>query len=591
MTTSKTNLGHPDTLLPSHSSAGRVRTDRPSTRLFGQLFRGAMVSHAVGLAASFWVSSCSPRGDAEAGAPSCVPGTVQACSCSASMKGVQECNDKGTFDACDCAVEAEGSNGGSPVSEGAAGQPGEEPASADSKVRGSNDEDETIVDDEDATMVDDRAAGGSTSSRVPREDDTAGAASSAAGSNAAGHAPGESATAGAANQGTGGSTPSSAPEENDTAGAANGGAGAPSTGDPECEELPANFTQDTTLPKGCYLAEVSPSFAAGVTLTLSPGVTIVFAKDTGLVLRETRALVAVGRPEEPIVLTGAEKVRGFWQGVILDHPRPATSRLDRVIIEYAGGTPLGIPLEVPAGGLISLGAEAFEVDNTTIRESAGFGYVCHDASLVSFDHNTITANRQGPASACFEDVDLLGTSTFSGNDIDAVTLAAGYIEAPVTVPLLDVPYYIPGAVHLYDETLTVNPGVTFFFGPNAGLVFREEAALLATGSADDPVVFTGLYATPGYWQGLIFESNADHVLIHALVEYAGSGEAGASVALLGDDEDNPSLLLENSTIRHSASYGLLVDEYSNVNADYATANTFEDNALGDSLIVPPDDDW
>ena len=136
----------------------------------------------------------------------------------------------------------------------------------------------------------------------------------------------------------------------------------------------------------------------------------------------------------------------------------------------------------------------------------------------------------------------------------------------------------------------MNPATRLVFGKHSGL-FVSEGSLFALGSADNPVVFTGLEATPGYWQGITLDSDAKFTLRNAIIEYggsAGTAEAG-NVMLMGYPDEWGYLLMENCILRHSAAYGLVIGE-GVLNSDYATVNTFEDNALGDTYDIPPEDD-
>jgi hypothetical protein len=567
---------HANHALTAHgASARRFRAFVPLWK-HADLFGSAALVRAMLVGCVGWASACGSDASTQRDVPKCVPGAAQACSCSASTKGVQECSDDGTFRACECSGDANAKDTNSPTPREAPSTAGDEEgqgaAGGDDSVPSSDKETDDDASSDDKTSGDDNTnADDSASDGKPANDDEA------AGSP---DTPNENDSA------------SDGKPANDDGAAGSPDASAADAGT-ECQELPAQFTSSTTLKAGCYHASVSPWFSSLVTLTLSPGVTLVFEKNTGIIMRGGPALVAVGTAEAPIVFTGAEKKRGFWQGVILESPKSDVSDFAYVTIEYAGADPIGASFRVPPAGLITSEAGYISVDNSTIRESAGYGFVfdAYDGTLSTFENNTITRNKLGAGVATLADANALSISSkFSGNDLDYVTVVDADVEyEAVTLPVLDVPYYVPTELTLNAESLTVNAGTRLVFGEDAGLDIRE-GALLALGSEDDPVVFTGLEAEPGYWRGITLESEGSHTLRNAIVEYAGSGANGANVTSRAQSEDEwGTLLIEGCKLRHSAGYGL-VNDGNEINDDYAKVNTFEDNALGDAHEVPWEDD-
>src|SRR5699024_5306973 len=72
--------------------------------------------------------------------------------------------------------------------------------------------------------------------------------------------------------------------------------------------------------------------------------------------------------------------------------------------------------------------------------------------------------------------------------------------------------------------LVIEPGATLYFGPGYGMSIEEGGSLVAEGTADAPILLTGLEQRPGFWKGLQFNgsySSANHV-DHVIVEYGGS---------------------------------------------------------------------
>lgn len=166
----------------------------------------------------------------------------------------------------------------------------------------------------------------------------------------------------------------------------------------ECEILPSRFDVSTTL-SGCYDAPVSPVIVDGVTITMEPGTVITFARDTGLLFSNDASLVAVGTAEETILLTGAQRERGFWSGVRFDSAESA-NRMDYVTVEYAGSTTAEGD---PDAAAVKLSSDSrpvqLSLSNCTLRESEGWGLWAEGGTVLpTFADNILTANTLGAAS-------------------------------------------------------------------------------------------------------------------------------------------------------------------------------------------------
>ena len=129
-------------------------------------------------------------------------------------------------------------------------------------------------------------------------------------------------------------------------------------------------------------------------------------------------------------------------------------------------------------------------------------------------------------------------------------------------------------------TLTIEPGTTLRFDSDADLVVAAGAALVAIGSEDEPIVFTGWQELAGSWGGIIIRSNAvANEISHAVVEYAGaeSGPSGA-IALARETatgEQPGRLVLTSTVIRDNAKFGLTL-------LRSAVLSEFEDNTISDN---------
>jgi hypothetical protein len=139
-------------------------------------------------------------------------------------------------------------------------------------------------------------------------------------------------------------------------------------------------------------------------LTLSPGVSVQFARFTGLLVGRDGpgGLVAVGTVGSPILFTSQDafKYADSWNGLVFGQSVTPQTRLDHTTIEWGGGFNATFQwngqLVVEQNGLDSL------VKNSTIRESGYCGVLrAWTASATNTDYttaglnNTFSNNRSG----------------------------------------------------------------------------------------------------------------------------------------------------------------------------------------------------
>jgi hypothetical protein len=138
--------------------------------------------------------------------------------------------------------------------------------------------------------------------------------------------------------------------------------------------------------------------------------------------------------------------------------------------------------------------------------------------------------------------------------------------------------------------IIISPGVVIAFDQNAGINIRDNSAsFIAEGTADKPIIFTGLKQVKGYWSGIFSDnSNPLNSLKYCTVEYAGgggfSGGDGNVMIYAGG-----ALKIDHCIIRRSADVGLRCNyrdaELSSTNSVY-TENEAPMN-IEDALIGIP----
>ncbi|MEO1053301.1 MAG: hypothetical protein AAFX87_21895 [Bacteroidota bacterium] len=338
-------------------------------------------------------------------------------------------------------------------------------------------------------------------------------------------------------------------------------------------------------------------------LTIESGVVIEFGANAGFIMREFGggALIANGATANSIVFTGQTKTPGFWRGLVFQ-TNDVRNELNNVVVEYAGsdqiaddilgGVRAGIAVDVEPGGA----AASLRLTNSTIRENDGYGLVMEWFSqLREFSNNTFEDNTE--AAVLLEAINVgaldAGSQYAGGNGFEGVeiagTSAGNALRDDATWPGLEdgAIYRVLGNIEI-EATLTISPGATLEFEANSEIFFgvpfdRPEGIIRAIGTADNPITFTGVQKTPGYWKGIVIQSTSNQNLMEfCIVEYGGSDAIfGGQPANISLDIFNfaPSLTIFDSIIRNSAGCGIYVQS---INSDLIESdNTFTSNPSGD----------
>ncbi|MFW5966991.1 MAG: hypothetical protein ACOCV2_05705 [Persicimonas sp.] len=360
----------------------------------------------------------------------------------------------------------------------------------------------------------------------------------------------------------------------------------------DCETLDSAPTADVAL-EGCYRVTDALYVEDDVLVTVEPGTWFLFDANAGLQMNGAR-LKAEGTEEAPITFTGVEEVPGYWRGLDFRSTNSPDNVLDHVVVEYGGGEKWGTSGSFFAN--INLndfdGATRVQITNSTLRHSEGFGMAVRNESVLeSFEDNTVTDN-EAPARISANRVEQLGTtSEFEGNEDDHIHVYGDVVDA-VTWPRLDVPYLMQELVTVEEEAyLTIAPGTTLIFTQDTG-IWAYEGILTAQGTADEPILFTGVEQIPGYWLGLEFHAtnSGDNIIEHAVVEYGGSDtfpSSGSGVAniTVTDFYGATRLRLNETTVRASGDAGLYIRQDSVVEG--CSNVTFEENE-GDDIVYAAD---
>ena len=382
-------------------------------------------------------------------------------------------------------------------------------------------------------------------------------------------------------------------------------------GTPGCELGGTIDTAVSLSPEHCdpYRVTENLEVASGGVLTIEPGTRLEFMQDVTMFVTGTGVLNAAGTPEEQIVLSGVQKIRGYWNGLVFNGATAFDNVMRYVTVEYAGGD------ERSSGTSLGSYRAAVEINdesrltmtNCTVRQSAGFGvYILDDVFFGAdntpdgdFAGNVITENAGYPVTVFSGRTGFIDASNrLGGNDdgTDYVYVVGDYdmVESQ-TWQKLDVPYLLRGDVAVdSDQVLEIAPGTVVEFEQDAGLeAYGSHSAIKAIGTETDPITFTGKEKVKGYWAGLFFNdtNSAENVLEHVIVEYGGNEDGFLDSTYSGNITTSSSgnassqyLEVRNAIIRHSGHWGIAIAaETTFVSSDI----TYEDNTDGDFYQEQP----
>jgi hypothetical protein len=330
----------------------------------------------------------------------------------------------------------------------------------------------------------------------------------------------------------------------------------------------------------------------GATLTMEPGVVVMFAGNTNLRIdigaNSAGALVADGGQSEiddQIVFTRFQDVdgpapSGHYRGLRFGaNVISATTLLRNVVVEFGGRQ----NTDTNRGAVEVLSGSAPRISDSIIRESLNYGLFAQSGAgsdTVSwFNDNQLSANARSPISVGSDDVSTLGVNLdLMGNGQDRVFVRGSTVSrANAAWANYGVPFYLSnGLIVRNGSVMTIAPGTEMRFAPSQ--IFRvstgaEKGALVASGTADAPI---RMLADSGAWSGVLFDDliEAGTVLRNVRIEdFSAAQSAGLRVDNPGTPGDRIAII-ERCLIQSSAAGSGAVYLSSN-----AGLSSFENNVL------------
>lgn len=199
-----------------------------------------------------------------------------------------------------------------------------------------------------------------------------------------------------------------------------------------------------------------------------------------------------------------------------------------------------------------------------------------NATSFSWDFGDGSVSSESNPSHTYEEAGTFTVTLTAGNgsgDTDqaskSITVTApSVIEHSGTISAdetwIEGVHLVKGDVYVDAAILTIAPGATVLIGAGYGIYVGYHsgfsgAALVANGTAGKPILFTSAAATmsPGDWDYIGFYSGSSTLssMQYCTVEYGGGYSSNVGAIHVSSS----TVAIQNSTIRHSQSYGISLD--------------------------------
>jgi hypothetical protein len=332
--------------------------------------------------------------------------------------------------------------------------------------------------------------------------------------------------------------------------------------------LEGTIATTSTLPAEPAAWEVDPdqlggeplTVPAGKTLTIAPGAVLKgakFGESCGCAISVEGALDAVGTVSEPVTFTS---VNDNSVGGTTGSGSPAPGDWEGVGSSGGGS----VDLEHAKVSYATTGVSARGEGALVVKDDAFVSQLDYAVLLVNFDAGPPSPTLEddssvnvGEGDAAFVlrsqslDAGLLGGNSATGGGSQVVELS-GTIATTSTLPAESAAWEVGGS-NLVQEPLTVPAGKTLTIAPGAVLKGATdfgtncasvcvEGALVAVGTASEPVTFTSLNDNSvggttgsgapkaGDWEGIAVQDGGSAQLEHTTLEYAATGLSVAEEA-------------------------------------------------------------
>jgi len=336
----------------------------------------------------------------------------------------------------------------------------------------------------------------------------------------------------------------------------------------ETELETINIAEIVTLDAPCYRVSSNINVNQNGQLIVAAGTVLKFASGNRLQVNDGGSLTVNGTEAQPVVFSALDPTPGIWDGVQFRFSNSTRNVLNNLVIEFGG--------QINGAALSTVGFTSSQVrlsvNNVLVRGSVGDGVALSANSIIGDFNELISTGNARSASASAAVASNFGPdSQLTGNTLDALAIENSTLAVATTWQKIDVPYQLDRID--IDAPLSIPAGAELRFESGGLLEVGTDGSLSAIGTVAEPIVFTGLEPTPGYWSGIKFRfsNSTNNRLAHAVVEYAGSATSdGAGVYMVAFTSSPARLAVADSIFRFNEGPGfrfsdnVTVMEFSNV---------------------------
>lgn len=319
------------------------------------------------------------------------------------------------------------------------------------------------------------------------------------------------------------------------------------------------YEEPVTVSAGCYQVNGIISVREGGNLTLEPGVVLQFSSTARVDVLTGGSLTAVGTAGNPVVMTGAEPVEGFWSGLLFQNSNSLNNRIENAIVEYGGSRSGSNSANIEVTASSSAPARITIMDSI-IRNSINYGFSVDDDVIIgTFSGNTVTGNDR-PITAQADNLDAFDSSSdLSGNEEDYFVVRNSSFTEDAEISDVGIPYLLGS--HNMSADVTVAAGADFEFVAGGRLTVQQSGGSLAlNGTEAAPITMTGTQATPGHWVGLRIQTS-NLTVSHTTISDAGGGSFDASLWIESNSSNPGRLNASHLTISNGLDDGFRIGPY------------------------------
>lgn len=282
-------------------------------------------------------------------------------------------------------------------------------------------------------------------------------------------------------------------------------------------------------------------------IIIEAGVRVEMRENGRIVVENNASLDATGTASNKIQILGYDGNAGDWQ-YIRYHSSNTVNKLIHCNVSDGGGT-------WQAEGMISLiDNAAVTIQNSTFTNGTGYGIHLNgeEGKLLDFESNHLDNFDKRPLSLyTFEQTGTLdNTTTFgNGNAIQEIRIHGYHYTNSVTVPKLNLPYFLATSFDINGGHTSFSPGIDLIMGQGTSIEVDDQGSLSFDGTATDSINVYGASGIEGYWESIVLKTlDTDNVFSHTNFNYGGGTWNHDATVYLGGG----ALAMDNCTIKNGS---------------------------------------